>query len=370
MFNGKSLFLLISLTINYVAPGININPEICKSGAKCMILEDCVDLYERFNEGTSAIYIKLFQKLQCGFNGNQSKICCPPNFLTSVGDTSNINQTNKLKILPNNTVCGIDTKIINRISGGEETEIGEHPWLALLNYGPPSTNSFYCSGVLISSRYVMTAAHCVKRTLEDVTVSQVRLGEWDLLRNTDCSKNYCSSDAIDVDVEEVVVHENFIIGDPSFHHDIALLRLAQDVTFSDFIRPICLPIDTEIRENNFEHSVYAEIAGWGQNEYSSFSEKKLKAKVSVVNLETCKKVYAYGKHVITNNHICAGGERGKDICDGDSGGPLMVQVQDKRIWMAVGVSSFGPATCGVEGWPSVFTRVTSYIPWILSKIRP
>lgn len=126
-----------------------------------MILEDCVDLYERFNEGTSAIYIKLFQKLQCGFNGNQSKvskfsifnilyfpyndvnkdcikfqICCPPNFLTSVGDTSNINQTNKLKILPNNTVCGIDTKIINRISGGEETEIGEHPWLALLNYGP------------------------------------------------------------------------------------------------------------------------------------------------------------------------------------------------------------------------------------------
>ncbi|CAG9565380.1 unnamed protein product [Danaus chrysippus] len=259
---------------------------------------------------------------------------------------------------------------MNRIFGGEETEIDEHPWLALLNYGLPSTNSFYCGGVLISSRYVMTAAHCVKRPLEDVSVSQVRLGEWDLSRNTDCSRNYCSSDVLDIAVEETVIHENYISGDPSFHHDIALLRLAQDVPFSDFIKPICLPIDTELRKNNFEHFFQSEIAGWGQNEYSTFSEKKLKAKVPVVKLEKCKNIYDYSKHVITDNQICAGGEGGRDICDGDSGGPLMVQIQGKINWMAVGVSSFGPATCGIEGRPSVFTRVTSYIPWILSKIRP
>lgn len=52
--------------------------------------------------------------------------------------------------------CGIANKQ-KRIVGGQETEVNQYPWMALLTY----SNRFYCGASLINDRYVMTAAHCV-----------------------------------------------------------------------------------------------------------------------------------------------------------------------------------------------------------------
>lgn len=54
------------------------------------------------------------------------------------------------------TGCGIANKQ-KRIVGGQETEVNQYPWMALLTY----SNRFYCGASLINDRYVMTAAHCV-----------------------------------------------------------------------------------------------------------------------------------------------------------------------------------------------------------------
>nr|CAH7735497.1 unnamed protein product [Callosobruchus chinensis] len=69
--------------------------------------------------------------------------------------------------------------------------------------------------------------------------------------------------------------------------------------------------------------------------------------------------------------MCAGGERGRDSCRGDSGGPLMSYEQNgaDQNWYAVGVVSFGPSPCGMENWPGVYTRVGSYMQWIVDKLR-
>jgi hypothetical protein len=48
--------------------------------------------------------------------------------------------------------------------------------------------------------------------------------------------------------------------------------------------------------------------------------------------------------------ICAGGVPGRDSCDGDSGGPLMITYHDKSsektTTIQVGIVSFGPRQCG------------------------
>lgn len=75
---------------------------------------------------------------------------------------------------------------------------------------------------------------------------------------------------------------------------------------------------------------------------------------------------------ITETQICAGGEKGKDSCEGDSGGPLMYRytTENEENWICIGVVSFGVGRCGSEQQPGVYTRVSEYLPWILDNIKP
>ena len=55
------------------------------------------------------------------------------------------------------TGCG-ERNDASRIVGGQAAGVNEFPWMARLSY----FNRFYCGGMLINDRYVLTAAHCVK----------------------------------------------------------------------------------------------------------------------------------------------------------------------------------------------------------------
>lgn len=91
----------------------------------------------------------------------------------------------------------------------------------------------------------------------------VRLGEWNLQTDPDCEDDVCADRAIDVPVAENITHEGFQTTGQA--NDIALLRLAHSVTFTQWIKPICLPI-TE-RAKNLNHVNYPFVAaGFGKTE--------------------------------------------------------------------------------------------------------
>lgn len=89
-----------------------------------------------------------------------------------------------------------------------------------------------------------------------------------------------------------------------------------------------------------------------------------------MNKQTCNNVYQSQRRIIGDTQICAGGDKGKDSCRGDSGGPLMGATNGTKgqFTYLAGLVSYGPSPCGMEGWPGVYTRVASYIDWIESKI--
>ena len=76
--------------------------------------------------------------------------------------------------------------------------------------------------------------------------------------------------------------------------------------------------------------------------------------------------------VNSSTQICAGGELGKDSCNGDNGGGLFWREGDLEesdsAWYLLGILSYGSKSCGV-GRASVYTRVSAFLDWIETNIK-
>jgi hypothetical protein len=100
------------------------------------------------------------------------------------------------------------------------------------------------------------------------SLTGVRLGEWDTQSAQDCDDSFvdgkvCNDPPVDIEIERKIPHENYDPNGANQHNDIALLRLAQPAPYSTYIRPICLPSDPSIQNNDFIKQTLS-VAGWGE----------------------------------------------------------------------------------------------------------
>ncbi|KAJ2945113.1 hypothetical protein O0L34_g9172 [Tuta absoluta] len=278
---------------------------------------------------------------------------------------------------PRSGCCGIESFAGDRIIGGKDTSIDQYPWMALIEYKKRDKLKLLCGGALISGKYVLTAAHCVKGEILFLgTPRNVRLGEYDISNDPsdlDCVEiagggKDCTEGVNVIPIEDTVVHEEYKARF-STHHDIALLRLARMAAYSDFIKPICLPL-TDITQSKLPDLRFY-VAGWGAlNQTHKESYIKQHVGVPYRTMDQCQPAFnvSYRRASLWHGQICAGGEPGKDSCKGDSGGPLMYE--NGRTFELVGVTNFGDALCGTEGVPGVYLKVYEYLFWIRKNIKP
>ncbi|XP_053692969.1 proclotting enzyme-like [Sabethes cyaneus] len=247
---------------------------------------------------------------------------------------------------PEERGCGVSTKQIPKIAGGRPAEPDEWPWMAALI--PNNGQQSFCGGVLITDRHVMTAAHCVLNL--KITQFLVRLGEYDFTQ-------YNETRSRDFRVTEIRSHVDF---DPvTYENDIAVLKLFRPSFFNSYIWPICMPPldDSWV-------SYRAIVVGWGTQFFGGPHSKVLmEVDLPIWSNNECQEVYI---NRIFETSLCAGNyEGGKDSCQGDSGGPLMVQLPNKR-WVSVGIVSWG-IRCGEANHPGIYTRVSSYVRWVIEN---
>ncbi|XP_050957875.1 chymotrypsinogen A [Labeo rohita] len=241
-------------------------------------------------------------------------------------------------------VCG-QAPLNNKIVGGDNATAGSWPWQVSIQ--SVKFGAHFCGGSLINKDWVLSAAHCFQGlSASDVVMYFGRQ-----------SQSGLNSNEINRTARGIIIHQYY--NDTQFNNDIALVQLSSSVTFSDYIRPVCLAAAGSKLAGGTE----SWVTGWGTLQPGGQTAKILQeVMIPIVNSTECKFVYGA---LITSKMICAG-KGGKGSCQGDSGGPLVNR--NASVWIQSGIVSFGPKQCDDPKYPSVFARVSEYQDWITSNI--
>ncbi|NXE54356.1 PRS55 protease, partial [Casuarius casuarius] len=123
--------------------------------------------------------------------------------------------------------------------GGTDASAGDFPWQVSIQ----SKGRHFCGGTIISSWWILTAAHCfVKELPPDLTVV---VGGVDLSHKLEKKK-----------LDSLILHESF--DSESMENDIALILLDSPIQLNEQKMPICLPFISDLH-------VWKDcwVAGWG-----------------------------------------------------------------------------------------------------------
>jgi len=204
---------------------------------------------------------------------------------------------------------------------------------------------------------VFLAAHCIEEkqrthifTPKDIFVV---LGAHDLDARQEPSR-------IALSVKSIYVHHDWNPYIASYDADIAILELANEVTFNEYIQPICIAAPNTEAASKTDGI----IAGFGKSEFRDTENIARKIPSPIHSYEFCANSSDH-ESLLTHRTFCGGYANGTSVCQGDSGSGLIVNHEGVYYLRGIVSSAIsGPIIgCNITSY-SVFTDILDFYGWI------
>ncbi|CAB4056737.1 unnamed protein product [Lepeophtheirus salmonis] len=278
------------------------------------------------------------------------EVCCRhPEFATNAPhiETTQKPTTPKPRIYQSacgrRNIGGIGVRIQNDKYKGS-TQFGEWPHMcAVLESksvaGSEEVNLYVCGASLIAPGVILTGAHCVAK-IKPSNI-KIRCGEWDTQQQV-----------------EPRPHQDLTLFLP--HTLTRFVYLITSLESMTTIIRTASPLDGE-RDKFGKSGVYQVIMKQVQMDIVDSAECQ----------NRLRKTRLGDSFELDKSFICAGGEKDKDTCKGDGGGPLVCPKGDgssyggEPTYVQAGIIAWG-IDCGVNGNPGVYANVADglcFIDW-------
>ena len=178
-----------------------------------------------------------------------------------------------------------------RIVGGGEAPKHAYPWQISILWSDKVTASHICGGSIISSKYILTAAHCFHESIYTTPLPEeaadqlsdelqdyyftpdevfVLVGAHYLPNNDEITSTELRNNKNIHRVREIIIHDQYDPPKTSFQYDFTILKLESILKFSSTVAAVCLP------DPKFSASKYVSrkglVSGWGNMDMASCEE--------------------------------------------------------------------------------------------------
>ncbi|XP_052462261.1 granzyme G isoform X1 [Carassius gibelio] len=208
---------------------------------------------------------------------------------------------------------GMESDII----GGKEAKPHSRPYMASIQINKHHT----CGGMLIREDYVLTAAHCLNRSVfSRKDHFEVVLGAHNITQKEKSQQR--------IPVKKYIRHPMFEQNNEiNYSYDIMLLKLKNKAKLSKYVKVQPLPK----KNGKTPANVLCSIAGWGLKSPNGNQASDVMREVSLKLQFSTECKYKWMHYFSSERMICSVSDGKHGFCLGDSGSPLICNTKPQGI---------------------------------------